>query len=250
MNQKKILAIIGARSGSKGVPDKNVRMLAGKPLMAWIINVAKSSKYINRVIVSTDSEKYREIAISCGAEVPFLRPEFISDDHSPEFDYIKHAIDWLAVNENYVPDIVLRLFPTVPFQTADDIDACLEQLFAYPQSDSSVVVAEARQHPEKALKIIEDKVVGQKLVTYLSEEGRYITPVSRQDYPKAYFRANVIASKIDTIKLKNSLTGDFVRFHIIPEERSLDIDSLFDFYLAEKIFSDIKKSDDSPTSRM
>jgi CMP-N-acetylneuraminic acid synthetase len=239
MRSKKIIAIIGARSGSKGVQDKNIKILAGKHLIAWIIQTAKSSKYIDRVIVSTDSEEYRGIALSYGAEVPFLRPKSISEDNSPEFEYINQAIDWLEENENYIPDIVVRLFPTVPFQKPEDIDSCLEQLFKHPNSDSSVVIAEARQHPEKALKIISDDLGGKKLVTYYNESGRDVTPIARQQYAKAYFRANVIASKLETIKIKKSLTGDIVKYHIIPQERSLDIDSLFDFYIAEKIFTEI-----------
>lgn len=231
----KILAIIGARSGSKGLPDKNIKLLVGKPLMAWIIAAAQGSQYVNRVILSTDSAKYADIARGLGAEVPFLRPAKLASDTSSDFDYIYHAVEWLKTHEQYVPDIVVRLFPPVPLQTSDDIDRCLEALMNDPQADSAVVIAEARQHPAKALKLIDDGKGGQKLVGYWHESGREVTPTARQNYPTAYFRANVIASRLNTIYTTSSLTGDLVRYHIIPQERSLDIDTQADFDLVEKI---------------
>lgn len=203
--------------------------------MAWILETARSSKYINRLIVSTDSEKYAEIARHYGAEAPFLRPKEFAADDSPEYEYVKHAIEWLQANEGYVPDIVVRMMATVPLQKTEDIDMCIEELFKDPDAHSAVVIAEARQHPNKALKLIDDGKGGKYLVTYLSESGREVTPVPRQNYEKAYFRANVIAFRLPMLKETNSLTGDKVRYHIIPQERSIDIDSLSDFYIAEKL---------------
>jgi len=236
-----VLAIIGARSGSKGVKDKNIKEIAGKPLISLIIKTALSSKYINRVIVSTDSELYAEIAKKYGAEVPFIRPSLISQDFSPEFKYINHGLNWLKTNEEYIPDIVVRLFPTVPFQKPEDIDSCIEKLLNNPKAESSVVISKGRQHPKKALKIIEDEN-GKRLVSFLSKSGMDVTPIARQNYEMAYFRSNVIVSKIDTIYNKKSLTGDYVEFFEIPEERSLDIDSEFDFLIAEKLFKYIKEN--------
>ena len=200
---KKIIAIIGARSGSKGVKDKNIKEIFGKPLMSLIIKTALASKKINRVIVSTDSELYAETAKKYGAEVPFIRPYSISKDFSPEIEYINHALSWLKINEDYVPDIVVRLFPTVPFQKPEDIDSCIDKLLNNPLAESSVVISKGRQHPEKALKIIEDKN-GKRLVSYLSESGRDVTPIARQNYETAYYRSNIIVSRINTIFDKNS----------------------------------------------
>jgi len=238
---RKILAVIGARSGSKGVIDKNIKPLGGEPLIHWIIKTASSSKYINRIIVSTDSIKYSKIAIKHGAEVPFLRPEMISKDLSTDFEYISHALKWLKENENYIPDIVVRLFPATPFQKSDDIDFCIDKLLKNTNCDSSVVIAKARQHPEKALKIINDDS-GERLVTYYGNSGKDVTGIARQNYESAYFRANVIVSKINTITEKNSLTGDIVQFHTIEEERAIDIDTEYDFLIAEKIFKHIKEN--------
>ncbi|OGG48345.1 hypothetical protein A3D66_02205 [Candidatus Kaiserbacteria bacterium RIFCSPHIGHO2_02_FULL_50_9] len=231
----KILGIIGARSGSKGVPDKNIKLLDGKPLVGRIIEKAKKSAYINRVLVSTDSQQYADIAKQYGADTPFLRPAELAIDKSPELEYVKQALEWLEKNEGYTPDIVVRLMATVPLQTTEDIDGCIEALLKDPDADSAVVIAEARQHPVKALKLMDDGKGGKKLVTYFGESGREVTPIARQNYEKAYFRANIIACWRDTITKTDSLTGDLVRYHIISQERAVDIDSPADFFIAEEL---------------
>ena len=230
-----ILGIIGASSGSKGVKDKNIRQLLGKPLLGRIIETSKKSKYINRVIVSTDSKHYVDIAREFGAEVPFLRPEGLSLDWSPEYDYVLHAVRWLKSNENYEPDIVIRLVATVPLQTTEDIDLCIEELMKDSSANSAVVISEARQHPLKALKLVDDKKGGHYLVSYFSESGREVTPIARQNCEKAYFRSNIIACRLDTIYNTGSLTGDIVRYHIIPQERAIDVDSEADYLIVETL---------------
>ena len=231
----KILGIIGARSGSKGVPNKNIRLFNGKPLMGLIIEKAKNSNYINRLVLSTDSEEYSNIAKSFGAEIPCLRPKHLAEDNSPEIDFVKHMLDFLNKNENYKPDVVVRMMTTIPFQNSKDIDSVIELLFKNDDADSAVVISEARQHPEKALKIIEDDCKNKKLVTYYSSSGREVTPIARQNYEKAYFRGNIIACKYSTIYKTDSLTGDLVKFHIIPQERAIDIDNEIDFKICENL---------------
>lgn len=236
LNKKlKVLGIVGIRSGSKGVPNKNIRDLSGRPLVGWVLEAALRSKDINRLVVSTDSEEYAEIARAHGAEVPYLRPFELAQDGSSEIDYVRHMIEWLSNNENYFPDIIVRMMATVPLQESSDIDAVVEILKADPTADSAVVIAEARQHPLKALKIINDGPGKTKLVTYFSDSGREVTPIARQSYQPAYFRANVIACRTKVIYDTNSLTGDTVRYHIIPQERAVDIDNLVDFYIAENL---------------
>ncbi len=239
---KKILGIVGIRSGSLGVPDKNIKLLGGKPLVGWILEKAKKSKYVNRLIVSTDSKKYSEISISHGAEVPCLRPERLASDISPDIDYVKHMLDFLKNNENYVPDIVVRMMATVPFQSVDDIDSVIEILINDEKAESAVVIAEARQHPEKALKIITDNQGGEKLVTYFSESSKKVTGVARQNYQTAYFRSNIIAFKTPVIYKTNSLTGNLVRYHIIPQERAVDIDNEIDFLICEKLINHFEEN--------
>ena len=112
----KILAIIGARSGSKGLPNKNIKLLKEKPLLHYIIEASQKSNYINNIIFSTDSKEYADLAAKKNIETPFLRPKELAADFSPEIDYIKYTLNKLKDDENYIPDIVIRLFPTVPFQ--------------------------------------------------------------------------------------------------------------------------------------
>jgi N-acylneuraminate cytidylyltransferase len=237
----KILGIIGARSGSKGVPEKNIRPLGGKPLMAWVIEAAKASRYLNRLIVSTDSASYAEIAKAWGAEVPFLRPPELAADLSAEFEYVKHVLRELKIREGYEPDLVVRLHPTLPFQETEDIDLAIEKLLQDPTADSAVVVAEARQHPVKALKLIADGKDGHYLVTYHTGSGQDVTPLPRQNYERAYFRANLIVSRIETIQKHGSLTGDKVRAHVIPTERAVDIDTELDFFIVEQLLKKFGK---------
>jgi CMP-N-acetylneuraminic acid synthetase len=231
----KVMGIIGIRSGSKGVTQKNIRPLAGKPLVGWILDAARQSKYMNRVVVSTDSPDYAAVAISFGADVPYLRPAELAADESPEFEYVKHMVEWLDKNEGYRPDIVVRMMATVPLQSTEDIDAVIGKLVEDPKADSAVVIAEARQHPIKALRVVDDGEGGKKLVTYFTGSGREVTPLARQNYEKAYFRANIIACRRRVIFDTNSLTGDLVRFHIIPQERAVDIDGPIDFYVTEQL---------------
>lgn len=236
----KIVGIIGARSGSKGVPDKNIKPLAGKPLIGWIIGAAKKSKYLDRVIVSTDSEKYAEVARSFGAETPFLRPKEYAEDHSTDYDFVKHAVDWLETNEGYKPDIVVRLAATLPLQMPEDIDGCIEEILKNPEADTAIAIAEARQHPAKALKLVDDGKGSKRLVTYMTGSSRDTGPSNRQGYEKAYVRSHVVACKAHVIKDFGSLAGDHVKYHIIPQERSYDIDSEHDFDILEGIIKRAK----------
>ena len=122
----KTIAIIPARSGSKGVPDKNIKLLAAKPLMAYSIMAARLARNIDRVIVSTDSEKYADIAREYGAEVPFLRPNSISTDTSSDYQFIRHALDWLVENEGTQPEYLVHLRPTTPLREVCYIDLAVE----------------------------------------------------------------------------------------------------------------------------
>lgn len=238
MQQLKIMAIIGARSGSRNVPHKNIQLLSGKPLLAWVIEKARASKYINRVVVSTDSEDYAALARKFGAETPFLQPPEVSHDRATEIDFIGYALAWLKEKTGYTPDIIVRLFATVPLQRTVDIDACIETLLKDPLAHSAVVIAEARQHPHKALKIAEG---GDHVITYITENGMDVTPLQRQRYPKAYFRVgNPIATRYDTFEKYHSLTGEQVRYLAVPPEYAIDIDSPLDFFIAEKLMEKFK----------
>jgi len=227
----KILAVLGARSGSKGLKNKNIKILNKIPLFAHIILKAKKSKLINRMIVSTDSKNYAKIAKKYGAEVPFLRPKNFSGDKSDELDFIKHLLNYLQKEENYYPDIIVRLLATTPFQTTQDIDNSISSLMKNSNADSCSVISKANQHPEKALKIFKGNLIG-----YISKSPVDIgKKQTRQKFTKAFFRANIVSTRLKTIRKYDSLTGKKNLSVIIPQSRSLDIDTKFDFYLAKLI---------------
>ena len=122
-----VIAVIPARSGSKGVPNKNIRLIDGIPLIAYSIVAALKSTLIDRVIVSTDSEEYAELARSYGAETPFIRPEEISGDSATDVEFFKHAIDWLHENEGFLPEYFVHLRPTTPFRDPKILDKAIEE---------------------------------------------------------------------------------------------------------------------------
>ena len=153
----KILGLILARGGSVRVPRKNIRELAGRPLIYYIIRTAKKSRYINRVIVSTDDEEIAEVARRCGAEVPFYRPKELAREDSPEFEAIEHALNWLKKNEGYVPDLVVKLFPTSPFLRPETVDRAIELMLANPDADSLRSVRLCKEHPFKMWVIEDDR---------------------------------------------------------------------------------------------
>ena len=220
-----ILAVIGLRSGSKGLKDKNIKKLNGKPLFCYIANVAKKSKFINRVIFSTDSKKYKKLIEYYGYESPYLRPKQLSRDSSDEIDFIKDLLIKLKKKQNYSPDILVRLLATCPLQKAKDIDNAIK-LILNGKYKSTVVISEAKQHPEKALKIINGE---KKFVTsYISENYLKVgSKLNRQQYQKAYFRSNVIVCASQVIWKYNSLTSKRPGFIII--KNCHDIDNLEDF---------------------
>lgn len=134
-----VVAIIPARGGSKGLPGKNVRLLAGKPLISYTIEAARNCPLIDRVIVSTDSEEIREISLQSGGEVPFLRPRELAQDQTPTEPVLKHCIEWLETNESYRVDIALFLQLTDVFRKRDMIQAVLEKILADSSLDSVFV---------------------------------------------------------------------------------------------------------------
>ena len=123
-----ILAIIPARGGSKGIPHKNIQNLAGKPLIAYTIIAAKKSKLIDKIVVSTDDKKIAKISEACGIEVPFLRPKNISKDNSSTIEVVKHTLEFLRTNQDYIPDMIIVLQPTSPLRTTRLIDNAIKIL--------------------------------------------------------------------------------------------------------------------------
>ena len=150
---KKFLAIIAARSGSKSIKDKNLSIINGQTLLYWIIKKALRSKYLDKVYVSTDSAKYQKLSKRYGAYCPTLRPKNLSKSNSKEIDYIFHTLKYLSKNNHFEPDYVVRLQPTSPFQSTSDIDGSIKKIVKYKKATSIQVVSESTQPPFKALKV-------------------------------------------------------------------------------------------------
>lgn len=226
-----VLGVVGARSGSKSIPHKNIRPLSGKPLMAWIIEAAKQSPYVTRLVLSTDSPEYAEIGRRFGAETPFLRPAKLADDAASDIDYLTHAVSWLEEHENWKPDIILRLPPTTPFCKTESINTCVELLLSDPEATSARTIVPASKHPYKLW-----RTEGERLVSFVPKElTGFAEPsnMARQLFPPAFSHVDVIAVRYDTLMRERLLTGNKARFHRIEKIDAVDIDTEADFLLAE-----------------
>lgn len=238
-----VLAIIPARGGSKSIPKKNIKLLAGKPLIAWSICEAKKSKFITRLIVSTDDPMIAELALSLGAEVPFLRPAQISGDLSTDVEFLEHALDFLKIKEDYEPEIVVRLPPTSPLRTAEHIDMGIEILISIPEADSVRPITKALKHPYKMWKISEDtrfiEPFLSKSITKMAEP--YNSP--RQLLPDVYVHTGAMdVMRLQTILKKHSTSGEKVAYFFMESEYSINIDEPLDFELAELLLNRKLKS--------
>ena len=231
----KILAFIPARAGSKRVPNKNIKPLNGKPLIAYTIEAANRSRYINRVVVSTDSPEIARIAERYGAEVPFLRPQEISESDSTEMEFFEHALDWLAENESYIPDLIVLLYPTSPLRKTESIDSAIETMLAHPEADSLRSIKKCSEHPHKMWQI-EDGY----LKSFVKGEKRCDThTLSYHLLPEVYIQnASIYITRPSTIRNKRSTTGDIIIPFIMDESESVDINNPLDFKLAEMVIKD------------
>jgi CMP-N,N'-diacetyllegionaminic acid synthase len=231
-----VLGIVGARGGSKGLPGKNVRPLLGQPLLSYALQTAKRCRHVTRVLLSTDSEEYAAVGRKYGADTPFLRPAEHASDTAIELGYIRHALEWLAEHENYRPDLVVRLCPTAPLIRAEDVDRCIELVMGDPQAESAIIMTPSREHPRKVVKLAPD---GVHVVSYITERGLDVAPTNRQSYAEAYNRQSLpIVSRRQTILERNSQTGDIVRFHVVPQDTALDIDTELDFRIIETLLAE------------
>jgi len=231
MNQE-ILAIIPARSGSKGLIDKNILPLNSHPLLTYSVGAALGSELITRVIVSTDSSKYADIAINYGAEVPFLRPDNLADDKATDLQVFEHCLKQLEVNEGYSPDFVVQLRPTSPIRPSGLIDECIKKLVD-SDFDSLRVVTESPLSPYKVWRIGKDEQL-----TQLLDSEEFFEPYNmpRQKLPKVFWQVgtlDIIRSEI--IKNMHSMSGERIMSYIISPEIAVDIDDLRSFKLAEEI---------------
>lgn len=223
----KILAIIPARGGSKGVPRKNIRSLAGKPLIAWSIEEAKKSKYISKVILTSEDDEIIEIAKQYGCDVPFKRPVELAQDETSSMDTIVHAITAIGSD---LHDYIVLLQPTSPLRTVQDIDGCIEMVLSQ-YADFCVSVTEPSKSPYWMYKVSEDGVM-QPVV----EQKEIAT--RRQDIPTVYsLNGAVYVAKVEKLLQEKSFLTPNTKAYIMPQERSFDIDTELDFIICEQILA-------------
>jgi len=222
----KIISIIPARGASKGIRKKNIKKLAGKPLIAWTIEQAKKSKYISEVYVSTENKEIAKIARKYNTKV-IKRPEELAKDDTPSLPVFQHVLHYLKENEGYEPDIVVILQPTSPLRTVTDIDTCIEKLVN--EKCDSVMTVKKVDHPAQwMLKISR----GGRIKNLF--EGKKIT--RRQDAEELFIpNGAVFVTWSKIIIEKNTHRGPDTRVVIMPAERSIDIDTELDFFIAEQL---------------
>jgi len=230
MKKYKILAIIPARGGSKGLLGKNIRILAGKPLIAWSIESAKKSKLIDKLIVNTDDKKIARVAKKYGVEVPFLRPKRLAQDNSSIYDVIFHALDWYKERGSEF-DLVILLEPTSPLRKDDDIDNAIKLFLKnYDKAGSLASVGEIHlENPFITLKI----------------DGKYAKPLfkssfgQRQKLAQAYFPYGVIyLSKVKTLRKYKKFYQDRTLYYLIERWQNYEIDDLYDFLCIESVLKE------------
>jgi YrbI family 3-deoxy-D-manno-octulosonate 8-phosphate phosphatase len=231
MVKAQVLAIIPARGGSKSVPRKNIRPLAGHPLLAYSIAAGLQATSISRVIVSTDDEEIAEVARSYGAEVPFMRPTALAQDDTTDFPVFRHALDWLAENESYSADIVVQLRPTSPLRPPGLVDEAVKLLRGHPEVDSARGVIPSGQNPYKMWRI---NAAGH-MVPLLTDGFEEPYNMSRQQLPSTYWQTG----HIDAIRHKTleagSLSGSVILPLILDPRYAVDIDTDRDHERAEWI---------------
>ncbi|WP_321992902.1 acylneuraminate cytidylyltransferase family protein [Clostridium butyricum] len=227
---KKILAIIPARGGSKGIVGKNIKELNGKPLIAYTIEEAKKSEYINRIVVSTDNEEIANISKKYGAEVPFLRPLELAQDDTPTIECVIHMLNVLKENEAYIPDYVCLLQCTSPLRTFNDIDGTIEKLLS-TGLDSAASVCEAEVNPYWT------NIFNGERLEYFLKDGKEIT--RRQDLPNVYrLNGAVYVAKCDVLKNEMTFETEYTTGYVMDKNSSIDIDDIIDFKFAELLMKE------------
>lgn len=231
MSDRRVLAIIPARGGSKGIPGKNLRSLAGKPLLARAIECALDAGIFSQVLVTTDSEEIAQAARRFGAEAPFLRPPELARDDSPMLPVLIHALAFVK-GQGKEPEVIVLLQPTAPFRRSKDVAAAVAILVARPETDSVVSVEKIPDHysPHYAM-----RVEGERLTPFLAEGARV---TRRQDAPPAYTRnGQFYVTRRQTLLEQNSIYGNNC-LPFITTHRAVNLDTLEDWAEAERLAAD------------
>lgn len=223
---KRVLCVIPARGGSKGVPGKNTRPLRGKPLIAYTIEQALASRNVDRVVVSTDSPAIADAALAAGAEVPFMRPVELATDAAGSIDVVLHAMEWVWEEEGRPYDVVVLLHATTPLRSVKDIDAVIGLLDG--SADNVISVTEAHRNPY--FNMVETAPDGS---VHLVKAGAFLT---RQSAPAVFdMNSSIYAWWWDALVRSRSVFPGRTLAYVMPRERSVDIDDETDFILAEAL---------------
>lgn len=226
-----VIGLITARGGSKGIPGKNVKLLAGKPLIAWTIEAAIKSRCVSKVVLSTDDPNIAAVGEQFGASVPFIRPATLAQDASPHIQAVLHAMDQFEAQGKTLPDYVLTLQPTSPLRTAQDIDDAAK-IAEDIRPDAVIGVCEASQHPYILKTIKPDGTLSNFIHNNLSYPRR-------QDFPVVYcLNGAIYLNRTESLRRDRTLFPEFSLPLVMPQERSLDIDTLWDFRLADLILKE------------
>ena len=227
----KAIAFIFARGGSKGLPGKNIRPLGGKPLIAWSIEHALAVKRIERVIVSTDSEEIAAVARQHGAEVPFIRPEELARDDSPEWLAWRHALNYLRETTGALPEVMVSVPTTAPLRLSLDIENCLDE---YEKDNTDMVITVTDAHRSPYFNMVKSNVDG--TVGLVNPPQSAIA--RRQDAPVVYDMATVCyVANPEFVMTHNATFEGRVKAVQVPVERAIDIDTLLDFQIAESLLN-------------
>lgn len=238
--KKEVMALILARGGSTGVPGKNIKMIAGKPLIAHTIEVAKNSKFINRIVVATDSDEIASVAEEYGADVPFPRLDEHAQKLSRAYDAYRYFLEKLKNEENYRPDVFVMLFGTSYTKTTEEVDAAIEKLID-TKCDWVFTVTEVDHHPYRMFTPLDDD----RMVNYCKDAKSYDVWGNRQELPPA-IRINGNAFVTWTENIENYTTYNVdqvdyadadIRYVMCPQENSMDIDTPLDFEVAEYLLA-------------
>ena len=225
----KILAIIPARGGSKGVKNKNIKLLKGKPLIYYTIEAILKSKLISDFVISTDSAKIVKTCEEIGIEVPFIRPKYLSKDNTESYPVIVHALNKMQDKNKNIYDYFIMLQPTSPLRKSEDIDSSLELLIKSPLDSIVSVVEVGGNHPLRMKKVDNSGM----LINYIDQNGENMKP--RQELEKVYIRNGCIyASKVDVLSKYNSLVGKSCLPYLMDKKSSINIDNDIDFKMAEE----------------
>ena len=228
MKKQNIIGVLHARGGSVRIPLKNIKPLNGKPLITYMIDAALKSDYLRRVIVSTDHPEIKQISLDAGAEVPFTRPENLSTDCPSEW-VTQHAVEFVEREENNKVDIVVTMQPTTPFCLSEDIDACIKLLLSSPHLNSVFTGMYVRERPEWMFKLKDGHVAE----LFLGGEIKGETGVYQSLPELVTVNGAAYATRRDTLFEEGVIISEKTGVHIMPHERSVDIDVNLDFDFAE-----------------